>query len=199
MSTSAWSQQCVVCLTNPSNMKFNCDHLVVCSECDERLEKCPICRCVIIEREIVENTNSHTEEQEEQEEISTPDNFIVEIQEEQEEIVTPDNFIVEFQEQESVREVTSNQSVGPPKKSLLKRMTKKMGKMLKKTKKVIFSKESKQFMQSVGEGIIIIVVASSATAIAAAIAAAIAGIVIGGFVIITLASGIVKLVESYKK
>ena len=45
--------ECVICLTNPSNILFcNCGHLCVCEECSktgESLEKCPICK--------TENTN----------------------------------------------------------------------------------------------------------------------------------------------
>ena len=40
--------ECVICLTNPSNILFcNCGHLCVCKECSktgESLEKCPICK-----------------------------------------------------------------------------------------------------------------------------------------------------------
>ena len=40
--------ECVICLTNPSNILFcNCGHLCVCEECaktGEGLEKCPICK-----------------------------------------------------------------------------------------------------------------------------------------------------------
>ena len=41
------SDECVTCLTNPSNVLFcNCGHLCLCVECDEErsLEKCPICK-----------------------------------------------------------------------------------------------------------------------------------------------------------
>ena len=40
--------ECVICLTNPSNILFcNCGHLCVCEECSktgESLENCPICK-----------------------------------------------------------------------------------------------------------------------------------------------------------
>ena len=40
--------ECVICLTNPSNILFcNCRHICVCEECNktrESLEKCPICK-----------------------------------------------------------------------------------------------------------------------------------------------------------
>ena len=40
--------ECVICLTNPSNILFcNCGHQCVCEKCcktGESLEKCPICK-----------------------------------------------------------------------------------------------------------------------------------------------------------
>ena len=41
------SDQCVICLTNPSNVLFcNCGHLCICVECDrvKSLNTCPVCK-----------------------------------------------------------------------------------------------------------------------------------------------------------
>ena len=41
------SSECVLCLTNPSNVLFcNCGHIPECVECDEvkGLDVCPVCR-----------------------------------------------------------------------------------------------------------------------------------------------------------
>ena len=41
------SNECVICLTNPSNVLFcNCGHIAICVECDrtKSLEACPVCK-----------------------------------------------------------------------------------------------------------------------------------------------------------
>ena len=46
-SLSFKSNECVICLTNPSNVLFcNCGHLCLCSECERKKlsNKCPICK-----------------------------------------------------------------------------------------------------------------------------------------------------------
>ena len=56
-SQSFKSDECVICLTNPSNVLFcNCGHLCLCSECERKklLNKCPICKT---ENEIIRSLN----------------------------------------------------------------------------------------------------------------------------------------------
>ena len=41
------SNECVICLTNPSNVLFcNCGHIAICIECDKTkgLDVCPVCK-----------------------------------------------------------------------------------------------------------------------------------------------------------
>ena len=41
------SDECVICLTNSSNVLFcNCGHIAICVECDEvnGLDVCPVCK-----------------------------------------------------------------------------------------------------------------------------------------------------------
>ena len=51
------SNECVICLTNPSNVLFcNCGHIGICVECDETkgLNVCPVCKTENYTKQMVE-------------------------------------------------------------------------------------------------------------------------------------------------
>ena len=56
-SQSFFSNECIICLTNPPNVLFcNCGHLCLCLECERKKisNKCPICKT---ENEIIRSLN----------------------------------------------------------------------------------------------------------------------------------------------
>jgi len=44
---------CVLCIDLEKNIKFNCGHVVACSECAKKISDCPVCREPITKRETV--------------------------------------------------------------------------------------------------------------------------------------------------
>jgi len=44
---------CVLCIDRDKNIKFNCGHVVACSECAQKINDCPVCRQPITKKETV--------------------------------------------------------------------------------------------------------------------------------------------------
>jgi len=47
------ARTCVLCIDLEKNVKFNCGHVVACSECAKKISDCPVCREPITKRETV--------------------------------------------------------------------------------------------------------------------------------------------------
>lgn len=41
------TKECIICMTNPRNVIFGCNHSVACADCSQKLTDCPICRAHI--------------------------------------------------------------------------------------------------------------------------------------------------------
>ncbi len=41
---------CKVCFEREVSVRFNCKHIVTCKDCSPKINKCPVCRCIITRR-----------------------------------------------------------------------------------------------------------------------------------------------------
>jgi hypothetical protein len=53
-------KECVVCTEKPREHMFNCGHYCVCKGCSDKLMTCPLCRQVIIDRQMTDRHETNT-------------------------------------------------------------------------------------------------------------------------------------------